>query len=44
MTLLSPVKLWLLVFVVALAVAYVWLQRERRKRAAVRFGRGRRVC
>ena len=33
MTLLSPAKLWLLVFVVALAVAYVWLQRERRKRA-----------
>src|SRR3954453_217578 len=33
MTLLSPVKLWLLLIVVALAVAYVWLQRQRRRRA-----------
>ena len=33
MTLLSPGKLWLLLVVVALAVGYVWLQKQRRKRA-----------
>lgn len=33
MTLLSPGKLWLLLIVVALAVGYVWLQKQRRKRA-----------
>ena len=33
MTLLSPGKLWLLLVVVALGVAYVWLQRQRRRRA-----------
>lgn len=33
MTLLSPGKLWLLLLVVALAVGYVWLQKQRRKRA-----------
>ncbi|HEX4821672.1 MAG TPA: VWA domain-containing protein [Acidimicrobiales bacterium] len=33
MTLLSPAKLWLLLVVVALAIGYVWLQKQRRKRA-----------
>jgi Ca-activated chloride channel family protein len=33
MTLLSPAKLWLLLLVAALAVGYVMLQRQRRKRA-----------
>ena len=33
MTLLSPGKLWLLPAVVALGAAYVWLQRQRRRRA-----------
>ena len=33
MTLLSPAKLWLLTIVAALTVAYVLLQRQRRRRA-----------
>ena len=33
MTLLSPGKLWLLLVVVLLGVAYVWLQRQRQRRA-----------
>ena len=33
MTLLSPGKLWLLTIVAVLTVAYVWLQRQRRRRA-----------